>query len=109
VVVQRDGSRCAVQLVFDLAQSHRLLQERGKPGDKRDGFAIDFQFFLIEPGFLRRIHGILLLLFLVLLFFLFILILLFILPARAAVCRRSRVMFDRQSKIDGPLVPFSAT
>jgi hypothetical protein len=50
------------------------------------------EFFLIKPkpGGLRRIHGILLLLFLVLLFLLLILILLFILPARLAVYRRSR-------------------
>jgi hypothetical protein len=42
---------------------------------------------VIEPVFLRRIHGILLLLllFLVLLFLLFILILLFILPTRFRV------------------------
>src|SRR6266478_5146892 len=65
--------RSPVQLIFHLTDSHRALQERSQPGDECDRFSIDFKFLMIEPAFLRRAHGVLLLI-LILLFILFLLL-----------------------------------
>jgi hypothetical protein len=58
--IQGDRSRCSVQLVLDLTEAPASLQERRKPGDESDRFAIDFSFLMIEPALSRRIPGILL-------------------------------------------------
>src|SRR5438105_4002613 len=74
--IQGDRSGCPVQLIFHVADPHRYLQDHRQPGNETDRFSIHFQFFMIEPGF-RRLHGILLLIFIVL--FIVFLILIFLL------------------------------
>ena len=48
--IQWRRTRCPVQLIFDLTNSDRTLQERREPSYECNRFSIDFQSFMVEPG-----------------------------------------------------------
>jgi hypothetical protein len=55
--VQRDRGRCAIQLILDVTDTHGLFDQPGDPGNECDGFAIDFEPFVIEPAVVGGGHG----------------------------------------------------
>jgi len=78
--IQRDRRGCPVQLIFDVTDSHRSVQERREPCNEANRFLIDFQSFMIEAVFFGRVHEVrlLILIALLILFLLLIFLLIFL-------------------------------
>ena len=82
--------------------------EQGRqPGNERDRFSIDFQFFVTEPAVLRLVHKTRLsdslVLFILILILILILIRIWLLLQDWSLSIVSSIVFARQSKIDGSL------
>ena len=96
--VEGDRGGCPVQLVFDLADSHASFQKRRQPCNESDRFLIDFQLFMIEPAFVSRGHGVLILILILLLIVFVILIVILTLLHFRDVTRHCSIATYRRSQ-----------